>query len=1066
MTTIFQFNALTGNFDLVTNSLTPSEIVGGNPNQFSYFDSTGALASLPNWNVDIASTPNRYGLRYFTTIDPVGLAAYSVTNQIAAATVPSADAPNDSEVPLQIGFDLDPTNTGFGLGSAGLALRLLDIYATARTSSTNGAVAGLNVNMNMGDAVITGGSVSGLTGVDVFVGSDQGFSTGNVKGLNINSNFVAGSTLTGGAQMVTNNLQVLGDVTGGGISMYSAFGNFTPTNPFSGGMAIFQANMGIAGSLGNGQGFVDNTQFQSGSSVSGDWNSASLGPNFQAGSAVRSYTGVTINPQFNAPITDDIRGNGVFFNSPTAGTNITGYEVNFNNATASGGISGINININNSIDANPQGVYGLQSNSRVGINATTTMASGQGFQVGNRIEHAYSVAPGSPVTGTDSLGNNFAGDLIAQDDIAVGGFGIGWNSVGFVASVGVAATKTVDKATVFLPAMSLPDPGYTTGGTIDDLAFVRLYPPLAQGGTAVITDLYGLKIDSLFGDFATAGSNVWGLYLDTSAPNYLGRGDLQLGGATSGLLTLRAAAVTTSHALTMPGAQGAASTVLTNDGAGNLSWAAAGSSSPTTFTLANNQTSFSDITGFYVDPSLHSGFTAEATVNRYHAAAAPYLSDQEDTAFYGNTGTALDNNGTVTLELSTSKILVGSSGATFNGNIATSLVQLNADGTEDAAFTANLGTGFNNPVIAIAEQADGSILVGGSFTVFNASLRKRLVRLNADGTEDATFYGNLGTAFDGPINSIAVQADQKLVLVGNFTDLNGNTRNNIVRLNTDGTEDTTFYTNISPGLDSSGSVVSVLASQDIIIGGQFSNVAGSSRSSIARIDSTGTLQTSIGAFDNAVYTLKEQPADNYLLVGGQFTTYNGNSRNGLVRLTDTFTEDTAFYTNLGTGFAGPDIVASVAMQGTQIIAVGGFTSLNGNTRNQIVRLNADGTEDTAFYTSVGTAFNAYVASAYVQANQQLLITGNFTTFDGNTRNRIIRYEILVTPSPTELVAQSTIKGIYKQLSGAWMISIGDSVGDNTGTALQMTDLGQMQYTTTNISGTLVTSEIVFQIEAL
>ena len=43
-------------------------------------------------------------------------------------------------------------------------------------------------------------------------------------------------------------------------------------------------------------------------------------------------------------------------------------------------------------------------------------------------------------------------------------------------------------------------------------------------------------------------------------------------GAGTGLLTLQAASPTTSHTLTLPGTQGGASTILTNDGAGALSW--------------------------------------------------------------------------------------------------------------------------------------------------------------------------------------------------------------------------------------------------------------------------------------------------------------------------------------------------------------------------------------------------------------------------------------------------------------------------------------------------------------
>ena len=45
------------------------------------------------------------------------------------------------------------------------------------------------------------------------------------------------------------------------------------------------------------------------------------------------------------------------------------------------------------------------------------------------------------------------------------------------------------------------------------------------------------------------------------------------------------------------------------------------------------------------------------------------------------------------------------------------------------------GTGFNDYVYAVAVQADGKVLVGGNFTSYNGtSGQNRLIRLNADGS--------------------------------------------------------------------------------------------------------------------------------------------------------------------------------------------------------------------------------------------------------------------------------------------------------------------------------------------
>ena len=87
---------------------------------------------------------------------------------------------------------------------------------------------------------------------------------------------------------------------------------------------------------------------------------------------------------------------------------------------------------------------------------------------------------------------------------------------------------------------------------------------------------------------------------------------------------------------------------------------------------------------------------------------------------------------------------------------------------------------------SLALQADGKILVAGSFTTLGERTRDRIGRLNPDGTLDTGF--NPGA--DGGVSSLAVQADGKILVGGDFTTLGGQTRNRLGRLNADGTLDT------------------------------------------------------------------------------------------------------------------------------------------------------------------------------------------------------------------------------------------------------------------------------------
>jgi hypothetical protein len=76
----------------------------------------------------------------------------------------------------------------------------------------------------------------------------------------------------------------------------------------------------------------------------------------------------------------------------------------------------------------------------------------------------------------------------------------------------------------------------------------------------------------------------------------------------------------------------------------------------------------------------------------------------------------------------------------------------------------------------MAVQADGKVLLSGLFTTLQPNgaaaptTRNRIARVNADGTLDATFDPNA----NGEVDSVAVQADGKVLLGGQFTTLQPN----------------------------------------------------------------------------------------------------------------------------------------------------------------------------------------------------------------------------------------------------------------------------------------------------
>ncbi|MEI7938830.1 MAG: immunoglobulin domain-containing protein, partial [Verrucomicrobiota bacterium] len=273
------------------------------------------------------------------------------------------------------------------------------------------------------------------------------------------------------------------------------------------------------------------------------------------------------------------------------------------------------------------------------------------------------------------------------------------------------------------------------------------------------------------------------------------------------------------------------------------------------------------------------------------------------------------------------KILAGGWFTTLGGQTRNGIGRLNADGTLDSTFNPGAS---GSVVYSLAVQADGKILVGGDFTTLGGQVRNYLGRLNADGTLDSTF----NPAANSSVYSLAVQADGKILVGGSFITLGGEPRNRIGRLNADGTLDSTF----NPGAsgDSYPDVYSLAVQADgkILVGGDFTTLGGQTRNRIGRLNADGTLDSTFNPGANAyVYSLVMQ-ADGKILVGGYFTTLGGQTRNRIGRLNADGTLDSTFNPEADSS------VYSLAVQADGKILVGGyFTTLGGQTRNRLGRLN-------------------------------------------------------------------------------------------------------------------------------
>jgi uncharacterized delta-60 repeat protein len=276
------------------------------------------------------------------------------------------------------------------------------------------------------------------------------------------------------------------------------------------------------------------------------------------------------------------------------------------------------------------------------------------------------------------------------------------------------------------------------------------------------------------------------------------------------------------------------------------------------------------------------------------------------------------------------KILAGGYFTDANGVAASGITRLNPDGSVDPSFKAPDffdQRGVGREVFAIALQADGKILVGGTFLgpgEFKAGVR----RLNADGSFDASFpiteLPLVSTVYD-----IEIQPDGKILVGGTFP---------IFRLNSDGTPDNSFSSSVNFSVIFPLKEIELQPDGKILIGG--GQLA--SPGYLGRLNSNGSSDSSFStsSVQGTIEAIKLRP-DGKVLIGGGIT-FGGNNASRKIALVDSSgVPDETFNTPIGDGlvnriFLKPD---------GKIIISGSFLTLNEVSRKNLVQLNADGSLD-------------------------------------------------------------------------------------------------------------------------
>lgn len=316
----------------------------------------------------------------------------------------------------------------------------------------------------------------------------------------------------------------------------------------------------------------------------------------------------------------------------------------------------------------------------------------------------------------------------------------------------------------------------------------------------------------------------------------------------------------------------------------------------------------------------------------------------------------------------------------------------------------SLGTYFEINDIEI--QTDGKLIVGGAQSVLSTIPGFSLNRLNITGELDPTFNRNVfsGQTGNGSVSDVVLQSDGKIVATGEFILINGTRYNQYVRLNSNGTIDNTYYSG-GTGTGFNRVInceIDTNTNKTYFFGSGITTFNGLQFGSILRLNTNGTLDTTFNGTGRGAFTsgILFSPAlvnnikvlsDGKILCVGRFDRYNGVvCPRGIVRLNQDGTLDTTFNTG-GVGLTG--ITTQFIVQPTEtlneyensylIVAefFGATVTYNGTTipRN-IFFLNEDGTLGNN--TDLGTGMVGSPKTCKQLPSGGYLITGGITQFNG------------------------------------------------------------------------------------
>ena len=339
------------------------------------------------------------------------------------------------------------------------------------------------------------------------------------------------------------------------------------------------------------------------------------------------------------------------------------------------------------------------------------------------------------------------------------------------------------------------------------------------------------------------------------------------------------------------------------------------------------------------------------------------------------------------------KILVGGSFSSYRGTKTQNIVRLNTDGSKDTSFAVGNGIGGNRPYVQILKtQSDGKAILAGNFTSYQWVPANNIVRVNTDGSRDTSF--DIGAWFNNAVGWVAIQSDGKIIVWWWFDKYQGNNVACMVRLNADGSKDTSFTVDPSLSLNCpSITNIKVFNDGKILLAGW----QGGGAWKILRLNANGSKDTSFNNVNNEqafwvivtyISSLAIQ-ADGKLIIGGRFANASsGTPTENILRLNANWTRDNSFdQVGLNMKSLGWWNVNTIQLQNDGKILVGWFAlDQQGLSMYKLSRLNTDGSKDTSF--DEGILDNS-ISTLAQNSSGKVFFWWSFTSYNGSAAGYIM-----------------------------------------------------------------------------